>query len=209
MKKSILEKLERLSERLAEIDGLLGGEHAAKDMDSYRKLTRERADITPVVELFHAYRSASADFSGAAEMLDDPEMKELALAEQVSATSEMARLAAEPFIPRGTASADDETVWEFAARRLGAEVADRLVSPMSLGIFAGDARRLQDIQAKFPNDPRGLRLYLGQYRYDTLKEILAGTTLFVLREGQNWFILGTEAADLLNREAEGKEKEKH
>ena len=50
MKKSILEKLERLSERLAEIDGLLGGEHAAKDMDSYRKLTRERADITPVVE---------------------------------------------------------------------------------------------------------------------------------------------------------------
>ncbi|MDP2826221.1 MAG: peptide chain release factor 1 [Sulfuritalea sp.] len=92
MKKSILEKLERLSERLAEIDGLLGGEHAARDMDSYRKLTRERADITPVVELFHAYRSASADYSGAAEMLADPEMKELALAEQESATAEMARL---------------------------------------------------------------------------------------------------------------------
>jgi peptide chain release factor 1 len=92
MKKSILEKLERLSERLAEIDGLLGGEHAARDMDSYRKLTRERADITPVVELFHAYRSASADFSGAGEMLADPEMKELAQAEQESASAEMARL---------------------------------------------------------------------------------------------------------------------
>jgi peptide chain release factor 1 len=95
MKKSILEKLERLSERLAEIDGLLGGEHAARDMDSYRKLTRERADITPVVELFHAYRSASADFSGAAEMLGDPEMKELAQAEQESATADMARLEVE------------------------------------------------------------------------------------------------------------------
>ncbi|MCX7157552.1 MAG: peptide chain release factor 1 [Rhodocyclales bacterium] len=95
MKKSILEKLERLSERLAEIDGLLGGEHAARDMDSYRKLTRERADITPVVELFHAYRSASADFSGAAEMLADPEMKELAVAEQASATADMARLEVE------------------------------------------------------------------------------------------------------------------
>ncbi|MDO8787059.1 MAG: peptide chain release factor 1 [Sulfuritalea sp.] len=95
MKKSILEKLERLSERLAEIDGLLGGEHAARDMDSYRKLTRERADITPVVELFHAYRSASADFSSAAEMLGDPEMKELALAEQESASAEMARLEVE------------------------------------------------------------------------------------------------------------------
>ena len=95
MKKSILEKLERLSERLAEIDGLLGGEHAARDMDSYRKLTRERADIMPVVELFHAYRSASADHSSAAEMLGDPEMKELAVAEQEFATAEMARLAAE------------------------------------------------------------------------------------------------------------------
>ena len=95
MKKSILEKLERLSERLTEIDGLLGGEHAARDMDNYRKLTRERADIMPVVELFHAYRSASADFSGAAEMLGDPEMKELALAEQDSASAEMARLEVE------------------------------------------------------------------------------------------------------------------
>ena len=92
MKKSILDKLERLSERLAEIDGLLGGEHAARDMDSYRKLTRERADIIPVVELFHAYRSASDDFSSAGEMLADPEMKELAVAEQASATAHMARL---------------------------------------------------------------------------------------------------------------------
>jgi peptide chain release factor 1 len=95
MKKSILDKLERLSERLAEIDGLLGGEHAARDMDGYRKLTRERSDIVPVVELFQAYRRAGADFSSAGEMLADPEMKELARAEQDAAGAEMARLEAE------------------------------------------------------------------------------------------------------------------
>ncbi|MDP1733114.1 MAG: peptide chain release factor 1 [Sulfuritalea sp.] len=95
MKKSILDKLEQLSERLAEIDGLLGAEQAARDMDSYRKLTRERAEIMPVVELFHAHRSASADFSSAGEMLGDPEMKELALAEQASAGAEILRLEAE------------------------------------------------------------------------------------------------------------------
>jgi peptide chain release factor 1 len=95
MKKSILDKLERLSERLAEIDGLLGGEHAARDMDGYRKLTRERSDIVPVVELFQAYRRAGADFSSAGEMLADPEMKELARAEQEAAGAEMARLEAE------------------------------------------------------------------------------------------------------------------
>jgi peptide chain release factor 1 len=95
MKKSIYDKLEHLAERLAEIDGLLGGEHAARDMDSYRKLTRERSDILPVVELFHAYRVAGADFSSAGEMLADPEMKELAQAEQEAASAGMARLEVE------------------------------------------------------------------------------------------------------------------
>ncbi len=51
------------------------------------------------------------------------------------------RLAAEPFIPRSR-NAADESVWAFAARRLGAEAADRLIAPMTLGVFAGDARRL-------------------------------------------------------------------
>lgn len=63
------------------------------------------------------------------------------------------RLAAEPFVPRAHENNNlddaDETVWEFAARRLGAEVADRLVAPMALGIFAGDAHRLS-LAAAFP-----------------------------------------------------------
>ncbi|MFI5309988.1 MAG: protoporphyrinogen oxidase [Gemmatimonadales bacterium] len=59
-----------------------------------------------------------------------------------------ARMCAEPFIPRRRDDSD-ESVWDFAARRLGVEVADRLVSPMALGIFAGDARRLS-LPAAFP-----------------------------------------------------------
>ena len=61
----------------------------------------------------------------------------------------MLRMAAEPFIPRARSDDSDESVWEFAARRLGAEVADRLIAPMSLGIFAGDAHRLS-LAAAFP-----------------------------------------------------------
>ena len=95
MKTSILEKLEQLSERLAELDARLGSEDATRDMDSYRKLTREHAEIQPVVELFHAYRRASADFASAADMLADPEMKELAQVEQEVASAEMTRLALE------------------------------------------------------------------------------------------------------------------
>jgi oxygen-dependent protoporphyrinogen oxidase len=64
----------------------------------------------------------------------------------------LARLAAEPFVPRSRGT-DDETVWAFAARRLGREAADRLVSPMTLGIFAGDARRLS-LASAFPKMAR-------------------------------------------------------
>lgn len=43
----------------------------------------------------------------------------------------------------------DESVWDFAARRLGPEAADRLIAPMVLGVFAGDAKRLS-LRAAFP-----------------------------------------------------------
>ncbi|MEX1186831.1 MAG: protoporphyrinogen oxidase [Gemmatimonadaceae bacterium] len=61
----------------------------------------------------------------------------------------VARMLAEPFVPRRRETNDDESVWSFAARRLGAQVADRMVLPMALGIFAGDARRLS-LRAAFP-----------------------------------------------------------
>lgn len=59
-----------------------------------------------------------------------------------------ARLVLEPFVKRRRDGAD-ETVWAFAARRIGAEAADRLVRPMALGIFAGDAGRLS-LGSAFP-----------------------------------------------------------
>jgi len=60
----------------------------------------------------------------------------------------VARLLAEPFVPVRRDGVD-ESVWEFAARRLGPEVADRLALPMTLGVFAGDAARLS-VAAAFP-----------------------------------------------------------
>lgn len=59
-----------------------------------------------------------------------------------------ARLCGEPFIATRR-SGPEETVWEFAARRIGAQAADRLVAPMTLGIYAGDARQLS-LPSAFP-----------------------------------------------------------
>ncbi|HEY7696839.1 MAG TPA: protoporphyrinogen oxidase, partial [Vicinamibacteria bacterium] len=62
--------------------------------------------------------------------------------------SGLLRVAREPFVP-GRHDEGDESVWDFAARRLGPEFADRLIHPMVLGIFAGDAKRLS-LPSSFP-----------------------------------------------------------
>jgi oxygen-dependent protoporphyrinogen oxidase len=55
-----------------------------------------------------------------------------------------ARMAMEPFIPRRKSEGedDDESIDSFVRRRLGAEVAERLVAPLLGGIYGGDAGAL-------------------------------------------------------------------
>jgi len=84
MKKSIRDKLQHLTERKEDIEALMSSEEATKDMDAYRRMTKEGAEIEPVVALYAAYRKAEADLAGAEEMLSDPDMKELA-AEEIDA----------------------------------------------------------------------------------------------------------------------------
>jgi peptide chain release factor 1 len=78
MKPSIVNKLAQLADRLEEVGALLASEDATRDMDQYRKLTREHAELEPVVELYHRFRQTTADLEAAQEMLADPDMKELA-----------------------------------------------------------------------------------------------------------------------------------
>jgi len=71
-------KLAQLAKRMTEIDALLSREDAARDMDRFRALGQERAEIEPVVAGFHDYNRAQADLLAAQEMLADPDMKVLA-----------------------------------------------------------------------------------------------------------------------------------
>jgi len=58
------------------------------------------------------------------------------------------RLLTEPF-RRARKADEEESVYSFFARRLGAQLASRLVAPFISGIYAGDSRSLS-IQAAFP-----------------------------------------------------------
>ncbi|HEY7657821.1 MAG TPA: peptide chain release factor 1 [Burkholderiales bacterium] len=81
MKASIAAKLAQLSGRLEELNRLLSAENATANLDTYRKLTREHAEIAPVVELYQRYREGEADIEAAQEMSGDPAAREFAESE--------------------------------------------------------------------------------------------------------------------------------
>jgi len=78
MKPSMIRKLASLSERLEEINRLMSAENATSNMDNYRKITQEHAEITPIVEQYRAFEQVEADMNEALRMLSDPDMKEFA-----------------------------------------------------------------------------------------------------------------------------------
>jgi len=52
-----------------------------------------------------------------------------------------ARLCCEPLVKTRRDDAP-ESIWDFAARRIGREAADTMVTPMASGVFGGDAKQL-------------------------------------------------------------------
>ncbi|MBC3936370.1 peptide chain release factor 1 [Undibacterium rugosum] len=92
MKPSMLAKLDQLAERLDEVGHLLMQEGATNDMDTYRKLNREHAELDPLVALYKNYQQAQSDILEAQDMLNDPDMKAFAQEEIESARQTMLTL---------------------------------------------------------------------------------------------------------------------
>jgi peptide chain release factor 1 len=85
MKPSMLVKLDQLADRLGELNELLTQEDLASDMDNYRKLTREHAELGPLVALYDSFRITEADIATAQDMLADPDMRDFAQEEILAA----------------------------------------------------------------------------------------------------------------------------
>ena len=91
----MLAKLDQLSHRLVEVNDLLNQQEATSNMDSYRKLSREHAELEPLVALYQSYTQADADVRTAMDMQSDPDMKEFAQEEISSAKARMEQLEAD------------------------------------------------------------------------------------------------------------------
>ncbi|AST33334.2 peptide chain release factor 1 [Ralstonia solanacearum] len=95
MKPSMLSKLDQLAERTVEINALLAREDATANLDQYRKLTREHAELEPVVAQYATWKQAEDDVATAQELLADPDMKAFAEDELRAARERMTALEAE------------------------------------------------------------------------------------------------------------------
>ena len=80
MKSSLLGKLEGLIERRAELDAMLASPKIIADQPQFRTLSKEYAEISPVVECFDRYRETERDIASAKALLDedDAELRSLA-----------------------------------------------------------------------------------------------------------------------------------
>jgi peptide chain release factor 1 len=134
MKDSIAARLASLDSRLREIDVKLADPDVTGDLDNYRRLSQERAEIEPVVAAFNEYRKAQGDVAAAEEMAREPEMRSFAEEELRSARTRIDALEAElqrMLLPRDPN--DDKNLFlEIRAGTGGDESA----------LFAGDLLRM-------------------------------------------------------------------
>ncbi|MBX3586511.1 MAG: peptide chain release factor 1 [Ramlibacter sp.] len=92
MKPFLRQQLDRYPVRLQELDFFLQQPEVVNDMTRFRALTREHAEVSEVAGRFKAFLQREADLAGAREMLDDPDMAEMAQEEIASAEAELISL---------------------------------------------------------------------------------------------------------------------
>lgn len=81
MKESILNKLEQLNQRFEEISGLLADPDIQKNQDRYRSLSREYAQLNPVIDCYSNYRTTAESIQASSSLLNDEDAELRALAE--------------------------------------------------------------------------------------------------------------------------------
>src|SRR3569623_458217 len=82
VKPSIRSKLETLSERLQELNALLADPAVINSHERFRALSREYAQINPVVACFQRYQIACADIASARDMMQDSDSEVRQMAEE-------------------------------------------------------------------------------------------------------------------------------
>ncbi len=134
MNPSLRAKLDGLSARLEELNRLLASEGATRDMEQFKRLSREHAELTGLAALHERLRQAERDTAAAKEMAADPAMKSFADEELGAARGEIERVERELqalLLPRDPN--DEKNIFLEVRAGTGGDES---------GLFAGDLFRM-------------------------------------------------------------------
>ena len=136
MKSSIHNKLEAIADRLEEISALLADPDVINNQNQFRDLSKEYAQIDPVVQCFNAYTKNQNDLSEAEALLkdEDPDMREMGVEElkKTKKTQETLELQLQKLLLPTDPNDDSNIFLEIRAGTGGDEAA----------IFSGDLFRM-------------------------------------------------------------------
>ncbi len=82
MKSSLVQKLKTLSQRYIEVGGLLSDPETIKDQNRFRKLSKEYAQLEPIVNCFKAYQENEEAITHAQELATEADLELKKLAEE-------------------------------------------------------------------------------------------------------------------------------
>jgi len=134
MNPSLREQFQRLGLRLAELDSSLADPQVLGDIDRWRSLSREQAEVAQVVHQYRRFEQRERDLQAGREMLADPEMAEMAAEEIRAAGADLQQLQSQlqlALLPRDPDDARNAFL-EIRAGTGGDESA----------LFAGDLARM-------------------------------------------------------------------
>ena len=95
MQAFVRHQLTRFAERLSELDFLLSRPDVMADMAQFLKLSREHTEVSAVAGRWARYQQRESDLAAARDLLEDPDMAEMAGEEIAAAEAELTALDAE------------------------------------------------------------------------------------------------------------------
>ena len=89
MKDSLRTQLDRLQNRLDELNAQLASEDIGRDIALLRKLNQEHAEVSEVLDNYARWQQADADLQAARQMRNDPELRDFADEEAADAEARL------------------------------------------------------------------------------------------------------------------------
>ena len=136
----MFQKLKDVEKRYEELNGLIADPEVISRQSEWTKLMKEHSDIEDVVLKYREYKQVSKNLEDAKEMMEDPEMKELAEMEMLDAKEKLPKIEEELkilLIPKDP-NDDKNVICEIRAGAGGEEAA----------LFAGELFRMYSMYAE-------------------------------------------------------------